>query len=82
MELVSEDKEELTGYIQRDGAERTQQAGGAMCLRELGRLENRLGSAWLEAGQGYKRGGVVRRCNGIRRPGLVDERSYMPSHGV
>lgn len=53
-----------------------------MCLQELGRLENRLGSAWLEAGQGYKRGGVVRRCNGIRRPGLVDERSYMPSHGV
>lgn len=53
-----------------------------MCLRELGRLGKHLGSALLEAGQGYERGGVVRRCNWIRRPGLVDAGSYMPSHGV
>lgn len=52
VELVSEDEEEFIGCVQRDGAERTRQAGGAMCPRELGRLEIRLGSAWLEAGQG------------------------------
>ena len=53
-----------------------------MCLQEVGRLEKHLGSAWLEAGRVYERGGVVRRCNWIRRPELVDAASYIPSHGV
>ena len=41
-----------------------------------------LGFSLAGGGQGYERGGVVRRCNWIRRPGLADEGSYMPRHGV